>query len=161
MWPLAKGACPHCGLLCFMALVKEQPYTSASTDCSKRSTHIEPGNWVCLQAFASLASPEGQCQSTESKDASSSALSQASSGPGTGQGRVDQQDACPLLISCSVPSTAVLKPQSGCCLVSFTPVMLLVNSGPMLLTPEKSNGMKLEKKPHKTKRYVIVSALGF
>ena len=47
-----------------------------------------------LQAFAEghdlakpLASPEGQCQSTEIKAASNSAWSRATSMPGTGRGR--------------------------------------------------------------------------
>jgi len=80
-----------------------------------------------------LGSPKGQCQSTEIKAASRSALSQTSSGLRNGQGRVESwRDIHPFLISCSVPSTAVLKPQPGSYLVSLISVMLLVNSEPTL-----------------------------
>lgn len=94
------------------------------------------------EASYMFGSPKGQCQSIETKAVSNSALSQTSSGLRTGQGRVQsRQDIRPLFISCSVPSTAVMKPQLGSYLVSCISVMLLVNSGAMLLTSEKSNGM--------------------
>lgn len=132
-----KEVCLWWKSVSFTAPVKQQPSTSAGTSCLMRNPDTESRNKVCPRPPACLASPEGQCQSTEIKAASSSAWSQATSVPGSGRGREQkQQNVCSLRVSCSVPST-VLKPHPGSCPASLTFVMLLLDSGPMLFTYEK------------------------